>query len=119
MAASGQPPLFTVMTWPTLPCCDSIPPGRRRLKASSGSSFPIGFAISTLASLELNQFDSITVRIFNERDFGAAELHRARLPHDFSAFGPQRIAGLVDIAHADREMAEGVAEIVLVGVPVV
>src|SRR6516165_12793567 len=66
-----------------------------------------------------DQLDLVAVRIFDERDHRAAELHRAGFARDLDPLALEFAAGLVDVVHADRQMAERVALVVARGVPVV
>src|SRR5690349_11017408 len=70
-------------------------------------------------SATLNELDLVAVGIFDKGDHRRAELHRAGRPRDLDPGLAQRFAGGIDVGHADREMAEGAAEIVgLLLVPV-
>src|SRR5512139_1910005 len=70
-------------------------------------------------SAPLDQLDAVAVRVRDERNFGAAVLHRAGFAHDLDPFSAQALAGPIDIGDADGKMAEGIAEVVVVRVPVV
>src|SRR5207237_4788618 len=70
-------------------------------------------------SRALDELDLVAVRILDERDHAAAELHRAGLARDLAALRLHGLARLVDIGHAERDVAEAVAEIVGLRVPVV
>jgi len=49
----------------------------------------------------------------------AVMLHRSGLPHDFGAAAAQLVASLINILHAQSQMAEAVADVILVSVPIV
>jgi hypothetical protein len=67
------------------------------------------------------QFNLVAIGIFDESDGIAASavLHGPRLPGYFYALGPQLITGLVDVGNAERNVAESVADIVRMRVPIV
>ena len=46
-------------------------------------------------------------------------LHGPWFTHDLRPFGAERLAGLVEVVHPERDVAKGVSQIVLVRVPVV
>src|SRR6266852_1898534 len=86
---------------------------------SSIAPDPLCDSAGRLRALFLDQFDLVAVRILDERDLDAAELHRARLAHDLDALVLERRASLVDVVAADREMAERGTLIVFRRAPVV
>src|SRR5262249_35831791 len=67
----------------------------------------------------LYELDPVAVRVLGERDHGAAVLHGTGLTHDLATKGADALAGPVDVVGADRDVAESIAEIVVLRVPVV
>src|SRR2546429_41564 len=67
----------------------------------------------------LDELDLVAVRILDEGDDAAAELHRAGLARDLAAARLYHLARLVRVGHRDRDVPEAVAEVVGLGVPVV
>jgi hypothetical protein len=49
----------------------------------------------------------------------APMFHRGGLAHDLHSFRAQLVTGLVNIRHAERDMAEAVADIIRVRIPIV
>jgi hypothetical protein len=68
---------------------------------------------------ELNQFDFVAVGVFDEGDDACTMFHRAGFAGDFAALGMDEGTGFVDVFDADRDVAIGGAEVVVVGAPVV
>ena len=66
-----------------------------------------------------DQFNLVTVRIFDEGDHGSAALDRARLAGDLGTGGTQGVAGGIDVVRFQRDMAVGRAQFVLAHPPVV
>src|SRR5439155_12284130 len=62
------------------------------------------------ASAALDQLDAVAVRVFDKGDDRAAMRHRAGRTGDLDPGRAERFARLVDVRHADRQMAEGAAE---------
>src|SRR3989442_11984268 len=70
-------------------------------------------------SRSLDELDLVAVGILDEGDHRGAALHRSRLARHFPAVGPDLVAGLLHIGHADRDVTEGVAELVALDTVVV
>src|SRR6266849_4348290 len=68
--------------------------------------------------LLLNQFNLVSVGIFDKRNRRSPVLPRTRLAHAVDAFLLQVAAGLIDVFDAERDMPVRVAEIVLRGPPI-
>src|SRR5258708_38884965 len=85
----------------------------RRCRSRNSSPFP------TRRLRALDELDLVAVRVLDERDHAAAELHRARLERELPALRLHRLARLVDVGHAERDVDEAVAEVVRLSDPVV
>ena len=69
----------------------------------------MGFPTS-MFTVPLHQLDAVAVGVFDKGDDRAAMRHRAGRARHLDPGGGELFAGLVDIGHADREMAEGAAQ---------
>src|SRR5436190_5517644 len=58
----------------------------------------------------LDQFDAVAVGVLDKGNHRAAMRHRACRARDLDPCGGKLLAGLVDVRHANREMAEAAAE---------
>src|SRR6516162_10804288 len=68
----------------------------------------------------LDELDPIAVGIFDEGNHRAAMRHRAGWSRDFDTRRGETLAGLVNVRHANREVAKGATQIVRLGlVPIV
>src|SRR5205085_1101753 len=60
----------------------------------------------------LDELDLVAVRVFYKRDHRRATFYRSGLARHPAAVGAHAFAGLFYVGHADRDMAEGVAELI-------
>ena len=69
--------------------------------------------------LALNQFDFITIGIFDKGNDGGAVLHRAGLAHHLAAASLDLRAGAGSIGDFERDVAIGGPQFIVLGVSVV
>src|SRR5690606_20597037 len=74
---------------------------------------------SVVATLFLDEFDLVAVRILDEGDDRGAVLHGAGFAGDLAAFCLDPVTGFVGIVDFDGDMAVAGAQVVFLGVPVV
>ena len=68
---------------------------------------------------EIDQLNPVPVGILDKSNVGVAVLHRAGLADNFSALAAQLIAGFANALDSDSQVAEGIADIILVRVPII
>src|SRR5690606_31219781 len=78
--------------------------------------FPV--SSSAISAFSLNQFDLITVRIFDEGDDRRTMLHGSGFPHNVAAAGFDACTGVVCVFDFQGDMAIGRADLVRLGVPI-
>src|SRR5690606_13502049 len=71
------------------------------------------------SSLPLDELDLVARGVFDEGDHGRAVLHGPGLADDLVAERADLLARSSDVVRPDRDVAEGVAELVLRAAPVV
>ena len=69
--------------------------------------------------VKVDEFDLVAIRVLDEGDFGSSVFHRTRFADDLSPLAAKCLTCLVDIIDPDRNVAEGISQIVLIGVPVI
>src|SRR5215471_9607576 len=100
--------------------CKCLQAGRLASRPYKEASSRTETCLNWLSPLSgLNQFDLITVGIFDKRDFGPAEFHRAWLAHDLDALLFKFRTSLVNVIGTDGQMTEGIAHLVARLTPVV
>src|SRR5919106_5184729 len=80
----------------------------------------IGAALRALgAPSKIDQLDFVPVWILDKSDFRPAVLHRAGLANNLGTLPAEFIASFVNIVDSQSEMAESIAEVVLMSIPIV
>lgn len=67
----------------------------------------------------LDKFDAVPIGVLYESDFGCTTFYGTRFSADAAASGFNGIAGAIDIAAFNGDVAVGIAVVVLVCIPVV
>src|SRR5258708_2935311 len=100
-AMSARLRMLSLPGWSTVTCA---------MRPAVRSSIRVSMRGARAASATLNELDLVPVGILDEGDDGGAELHRPRRARDLDAFLGELVAGGIDVADPDGEMAERGAE---------
>ncbi len=65
------------------------------------------------------QPDLIAVRVFHKHDNGRARIHGTGFADNLAAAGANLLHRLIDIIHLDGDMAEAIAQVIVIHPPVV